>query len=768
MFKLTFIGIVLFLTVLNVTAQSPAEQSSKKLLLAIQKSKPDTNRISLQLKLGDYYLNKPDYASSVPVNKPEYTPGVPDAYKNHRDTAINLYNEAMQLSIKLHETDWEYIALARIAYYYEWVNDPIRCRQCYMRVIAYYHQKGNLGKEAHAWQLLANGHSFFDKFSNDVPETINDYQHARLLYLKNHELANAAGVLIDIGELRMTIKPSELGEKEIQQGLAEYKAVGYKQLQNTYSVLLQLEYDKGNYYRALDYCLQGIKSAAPGESVRNSSTFYITAARCNYAVKKYKEALDWARKAIAIDGGYPDHNYFLVETLLALNRKEEALLTLNDITRAKVHHTSWDTLSQYKGLALYYDKENSIDLAVRYYLKTLELAKKLIGGAVNEFYITCDNRIAENYLKANQAAKAEKYINDAALNVKFIKTTLAPDFLTDFYDNSYKYDLATGNYRAAIKDLTRRVKLQDSLFTVDKDNKMAELDIKYQTAQQEQSIKDFHNQTAIQRARLEKANLQSNITLGGVLVMILISALFYRNYRQKQAANNIITQKNGVLQHLLTEKEWLLKEVHHRVKNNLHTVICLLESQAQYLENDALKAIENSQHRIYAMSLIHQKLYQSDETKTIGMAEYISELVKSLEDGFGTANQINFKLNIDPVSLDISHAIPLGLIINEAVTNSIKYAFPNDRKGEISILLIDDGGQIKLELSDNGIGMPKMANETESGSLGILLMKGLSEDIDANISFEVDNGTRIAISFKPDDLTKTILEPDGTKEGIYL
>src|SRR5476651_1061644 len=100
MIKLTLTGIVLFLAVLNVAAQFSTSQSAKKLLLAIQQSKPDTNRISLQLALGDYYLNKPDYAASISVNKPEYTPKVPGVYQNHRDTAINLYNQAMQLSIK--------------------------------------------------------------------------------------------------------------------------------------------------------------------------------------------------------------------------------------------------------------------------------------------------------------------------------------------------------------------------------------------------------------------------------------------------------------------------------------------------------------------------------------------------------------------------------------------------------------------------------------------------------------------------------------------
>src|SRR5258705_13014161 len=115
--------------------------------------------------------------------------------------------------------------------------------------------------------------------------------------------------------------------------------------------------------------------------------------------------------------------------------------------------------------------------------------------------------------------------------------------------------------------------------------------------------------------------------------------------------NALILEKNQQLEHMLVEKNWLLKEVHHRVKNNLHTVICLLESQAEFLENDALKANEKSQHRIYAMSLIHQKLYQTEDVKTIDMKKYLPEFIQYLSDSFDTSNQIRFQLDIEPLKL---------------------------------------------------------------------------------------------------------------------
>ena len=200
---------------------------------------------------------------------------------------------------------------------------------------------------------------------------------------------------------------------------------------------------------------------------------------------------------------------------------------------------------------------------------------------------------------------------------------------------------------------------------------------------------------------------------------------------------------------MVEEKEWLLKEVHHRVKNNLHTIICLLESQAIYLENDALEAMEKSQNRIYSMSLIHQKLYQSDDIQTIDMASYIPELVQYLKDSFDTlSKQVYFNLKIDKISLTQTIAIPIALIINEAITNSIKYAFPGKSGGEILISLQDENESIKLELADNGIGMNNDITNAESVSLGLQLIKGLSKEIQGDLKIETEHGVRITIIFK--------------------
>jgi len=273
-------------------------------------------------------------------------------------------------------------------------------------------------------------------------------------------------------------------------------------------------------------------------------------------------------------------------------------------------------------------------------------------------------------------------------------------------------------------------------------------------------------QSQLEKANLKQATLVKNLTIAGIIAVLIIAILLYRQNRVKQKNNNMITHKNEQLQHFLSEKEWLLKEIHHRVKNNLQIVMSLLNSQSAYIDNKfALTAIHDSQHRVHAMSLIHQKLYNSENVSSIDMSLYIREMVSYLSESFNTGQHIRFEFAIDPLEMDVSQAVPLGLILNEAITNSIKYAFPGGRNGEISISLSNTAPHhYLLSISDNGIGVPLQFKDKRAGSLGMSLMAGLSEDLDGNFSIENNNGTRINISFvhdigvkRPDTFAETFV-----------
>lgn len=260
----------------------------------------------------------------------------------------------------------------------------------------------------------------------------------------------------------------------------------------------------------------------------------------------------------------------------------------------------------------------------------------------------------------------------------------------------------------------------------------------------------------MQESELQKSQLLNNLSIWSLILLLIIIVLLYSRYRLKQRNHaklelkeKEINQKNINLRHLLDEKEWLLKEIHHRVKNNLQTVISLLNSQSAYLDNDmALSAIKNSQHRIHSMSLIHQKLYNSENISTINMPNYIKELVEYLKDSFSLGQRIRFEIKIDPLELDVAQAVPLGLILNEAITNSIKYAFPDDRSGMVYITLETIKENLYLmTIADNGIGIDIDFSNKKVNSFGMSLIKGLSDDLEAKFSMENNNGTILKIEF---------------------
>jgi two-component sensor histidine kinase len=231
--------------------------------------------------------------------------------------------------------------------------------------------------------------------------------------------------------------------------------------------------------------------------------------------------------------------------------------------------------------------------------------------------------------------------------------------------------------------------------------------------------------------------------------------------RKLQDQQTEIQKKNVSLEHLVKERDWLVKEIHHRVKNNFHIVNGLLATQIDYLRNEeAISAIGESQHRVQAMSLIHQKLYQSESISAINMSDYIRELVDYLGDSFNISKTIQFKLDIEPIELGLSRCIPLGLILNEAITNAIKYAFGWGQRGVISISLTHGSpGQLLLVVSDNGAGLPPGFDIDTQGSMGMTLMQGLSEDMDGNFSITDHNGTEIRIAFMYDPEALTEAEP---------
>lgn len=199
----------------------------------------------------------------------------------------------------------------------------------------------------------------------------------------------------------------------------------------------------------------------------------------------------------------------------------------------------------------------------------------------------------------------------------------------------------------------------------------------------------------------------------------------------------------------LREKEYLLKEIHHRVKNNLQVISSLLSMQARKTDDPKVKdTLTDSQNRVKSIALVHEKLYQSKSLDRIEYGDYLTKIVTYLLESFNVnPAQVSWKANAKDVYVSIDQAVPCSLIINEMITNSLKYAFPQGRKGEITISFTLEDHNYILDYRDNGVGVPPGANLERAGSLGMQLINGLTRQLDGKLSIETAAGVHYTIIF---------------------
>jgi two-component sensor histidine kinase len=202
----------------------------------------------------------------------------------------------------------------------------------------------------------------------------------------------------------------------------------------------------------------------------------------------------------------------------------------------------------------------------------------------------------------------------------------------------------------------------------------------------------------------------------------------------------------------LREKEVLLKEIHHRVKNNLQVISSLLSLQAEYLKDESmLKIMRESQNRVKSMALVHEKLYQSQNLASIEFGEYVRELVTQLSRSYGiNPDLIRLNISTDAIDLAVDRAIPCGIIVNELVTNALKYAFPGGRHGSIDVLLHNlADGKIRLVIRDDGVGLPRDLELHNASSLGLTLVYMLADQVQGELAISRDGaGTEFSLTFR--------------------
>ena len=370
-----------------------------------------------------------------------------------------------------------------------------------------------------------------------------------------------------------------------------------------------------------------------------------------------------------------------------------------------------------------------------------------------------------NYLMANYFIETKQFARAEKILEPVLKSDIAQSLTRSgeiYLEHMlFSIDSARGDLKSALAHLSKYQRENDSIYDQHTNRRLEELQVRYETDKKDKDLQLMTNKNQLQIVTINKERQIRNIIIATSLVFL---ALFYAGYRLKQRSNvklqkqqDEINDQNNRLQILLKgqkklveEKEWLVKEIHHRVKNNLQIIISLLNAQSEFLESPtALNAIQESRERMQAIALIHQKLYQPDHGTLINMASYIQDMTYNLQSSFIQTNRIHFNLHAESIELDVSQAVPLGLILNEAITNSIKYAFPKPATGTISVYLQrKSDSHILLRILDNGIGFPQGFEVHDQESLGIQLIKLFSEQLEGELKFHSEKGVEISLLFK--------------------
>jgi PAS domain S-box-containing protein len=222
-----------------------------------------------------------------------------------------------------------------------------------------------------------------------------------------------------------------------------------------------------------------------------------------------------------------------------------------------------------------------------------------------------------------------------------------------------------------------------------------------------------------------------------------------RDSTERRRQDDELTARQAQLVQHLKERDVLLQEIHHRVKNNLQVISSLISMQVRKLEpGTSREALEECQTRVLAIALIHEKLYQSKDYAGVEFAEYARSLAANVFRTLGTSrHNVTLDLAIDPIPLPIDRAIPCGLLINELITNALKHAFPGPRGGVVRVGLTRDGAELVLEVRDDGVGLPEAWNAYQMKSMGLQLVVTLTEQLRGALAVDGRGGASFQIRF---------------------
>lgn len=684
--------------------------------------------LRLWCELSAYYLSKPGFQ------------------KNDMDSALLFIQKAVTAAEAAQACVWQGESHRLLGRYYYAARDSIASAKAFERAEKVLQACNNKYGVALTWQQRG------ECLPYNSPDKLKYLRQAQDLF---HQLVfreNEIEVVSDLVGIYMR-GDVVAAEKELNHVLQIEAAIGFKHVMHANDVLAFLIQMKADYIAAMAHTEKAIKSIEETGDSTLFSYVYGRKALVYGNMKKKDETIHAYRLIVDRRHSFPEifwykHFLGLASYLSYIDRPAEALALVDSVTAEFPPATEYNivNLKVIRGYCYHFlgrlreaaEQFNAFDVMASRFppeFTYIELSEGYYQGA----YFFCD---IKDYKRA-------RYFLQKAMRFPLSSKNIAGRYRME--GMQFRLDSATGDYHSALLHFIKYKALSDSMSNLAQREQLDEMLVKYASEKKEKDITVLKQQASLNQAQIKQSNLVKNVTLAGILLLLIITALLFNRYRTRQRTSQQLEAKNVALQHLVDEKEWLVKEIHHRVKNNLQTIVSLLESQSAYLQDDALLALQDSQNRVYAMSLIHQKLYQTERMVSIGMDRYLPELVAHLKDSFSIGESITFMQQIDEIEIDVSQAIPVGLILNEAITNAIKYAFSESSASrEIHIAMHRlTNNSIELVIRDNGKGLPPDFDSNRINSLGMRLMKGLTEDINGEFTLESKNGVYISVVFRP-------------------
>ena len=738
--------LVCLLLVPRVWAQPQTRSDSLRRELA--RSIPDTNRVRLLLNLGRYYVQRP---GERPADL---------------DSALLLAGQAQRLSSSLTDARGQGLSYLVSGQTEREKGNRAAGRRLSEQALAVLGRRGTAEDHADALAELA---SYYDLEGEGLAQKMRLYEQLVPLLERANSPKKLADALKYRGDLYQLQNKYPQSLRDLRQALAVYHSIGFTHLQDLYDLLGNVSTATGDTEQGLQYGLLGLKTAEQFGDSSMMITSYNRIAMTYGRLNMNDDAVRYFRRALAIAQHRHDSTDIITLTFniiglhLAKRQNAKALVLLSDLVQRYPHlqhnyHAQADFLTVYTRLRHFAKAQQTCN-------QLLKLADASNLDDLGRFYI--NKSLVIFYLATRQYAHARQQL---LLNKAFAEHMGIQDILASNHLLWFKFDSLQGNYPSAIRQYQQYQAIKASLLTEKRSKQIKELDVEYKTYEKQHNIQLLTQRNAAQQAQLAATRTTRNLSVASAGLLVLVLGLGYNRYRLRQRSARLLEAKqveinhqNAFLQHvleekdhlldekegLLTEKEWMLREIHHRVKNNLQIISSLLRAQGAYLRDEtALAAIRESQNRVHAMALIHQKLYQSEQLSMVQMADYIPEIVSYLLQAYDREPTVVAQLDVEPLELDIALTVPLGLILNEAITNALKYGLPAGRRGTLRVGLRTVAPRAyQLLVGDDGVGLPPNFDPNQSRTQGLSLIRGLSKQIRGELRISGPPGVQLSIQF---------------------